>query len=53
MGIDKDMYDMVEEEREYIKGQIENYILYFTSDDKERKQMLNVLEDFMEEVYED
>ena len=38
---------------EIIKQEIENYILYFTSDDKERQQMQQVLEDFMAEVYEE
>ena len=52
MGIYKDMYDKIEEEKELIKNEIENFILYAFSDDSERKQFLKCLDDYMEEVYE-
>jgi len=53
MGIDKDAYELEEEYRNKIKMEIENYILYYTSDDEERKQMLITLDDYMEEAYEE
>ena len=37
--------------REIVEMEIENFILYFTSDDKERADMMEVLKVFMDEVY--
>ena len=39
--------------KEHIKNEIGNYINYFTSDDSERKKMVQVLDAFMNEVYEE
>ena len=39
--------------KEEFSGKVENFILYYTSDDKERERMFEVLKDFMNEVYED
>jgi hypothetical protein len=41
------------EQREIIAMEIDNFILYFTSSDSERKQMQRAAQDYMEEVYED
>ena len=36
-----------------VEMEIDNFILYYTSDDKEREDMQKVAEDFMNEIYED
>lgn len=41
------------EKKEIVSIEIMNFINYFTSDDKEREDMYEVLDDFMKEVYED
>jgi len=38
--------------KEYAKDEIENFILYAFSDEKERKQFKKCLDDYMNEVYE-
>lgn len=38
---------------QFVSDEIENYILYFTSDEEERKEMLQVRDDYMREIYED
>ena len=38
--------------RNNIQAEIENFILYFTSDEKERKEMAECLNDYFEEVWE-
>ena len=40
------------EEKERIEMEIDNFILYFTSDDIEREQMRETLKVFMKEVFE-
>lgn len=37
---------------ENIESEIDNFIIYFTSDEKERTSMRKVLKDFMRECYE-
>lgn len=39
--------------KERVKGEIENFILHYTSYDNERQKMIKCLEEFMREVYED
>lgn len=35
-----------------VESEIDNFILFYTSNDKEREEMREVLQDFMNEVYE-
>ena len=44
---------MIVDYRTVVNSEIENFILYWTSDDKERERMLKARDDFMREVYED
>jgi len=39
--------------KERIHTEILNFILYYTSDDDERENLTEVLEDYIEEVFED
>lgn len=40
-------------QKELIKCEIENFILYFTSDDTERQRMSECLDEYMREVFEE
>jgi len=45
-------WEQADEKANQIRQEIENYILFYTSDEEERQKMLKVLNDFMDEVYE-
>jgi hypothetical protein len=42
-----------QEIRNRVDIEIDNFILYYTSDDKEREKMREVADNFIEDVYED
>jgi len=44
---------MIVDYQQIVNNSIENFILHYTSDDKEREKMLKARDDFMKEVYED
>jgi hypothetical protein len=44
---------MKDKVKDKVEREIENFILYYTSDWKEREKILKALPGFMEEVYED
>ncbi len=46
-------YDIGETRKKAVETEIGNFVLYAFSDDKERKQFMECLKDFMNEVYED